>query len=83
MDYKLHRVRLKAGGSFIKSPKWLENKKAIINLKNENDDECFRWSTICALLYNETMKKQFEKIFKNIKHEDKDFSSQKRDWENF
>ena len=41
MDYKLHRVRLKAGGSFIKSPKWLENKKAIINLKNENDDECF------------------------------------------
>ena len=83
MDYKLHRVRLKTGGSFIKSPKWLENKKAIINLKNENDDECFRWSTICALLYNETMKKQFEKIFKNIKHEDKDFSSQKRDWENF
>ena len=57
MDYKLHRVRLKTGGSFIKSPKWLENKKAIINLKNENDYECFRWSTICALLYNETMKK--------------------------
>ena len=29
------------------------------------------------------MKKEFEKIFKNIKHEDKHFSSQKRDWENF
>ena len=29
------------------------------------------------------MKKEFEKIFRNIKHEDKDFSSQKRDWENF
>ena len=27
------------------------------------------------------MKKELEKIFKNIKH--KDFSSQKRDWENF
>ena len=29
------------------------------------------------------MKKEFENIFKKIKHEDKNFSSQKRDWENF
>ena len=29
------------------------------------------------------MKKQFENIFKKIKHEDKDFSSQKRDQENY
>ena len=29
------------------------------------------------------MKKEFENIFKKIKHEDKDFSSQKRKWENF
>ena len=28
------------------------------------------------------MKKEFENIFRNIKHEDKDFSSQKRNWEN-
>ena len=42
LDYKLHRVRLKRGGSYIKSPKWLENKKAVINPKNENDDECLR-----------------------------------------
>ena len=41
MDYKLHRVRLKKGRSYIKSHEWLENKKAIINPKNENDDECF------------------------------------------
>ena len=26
MDYKLQRVRLKRGGSYIKSPKWLEKK---------------------------------------------------------
>ena len=83
MDYKLHRVRLKRGGSYIKSPKWLENKKATINPKNENDDECLRWSIICALNYNEIMKKEFENIFKKIKHEDKDFLSHKRDWENF
>ena len=83
LDYKLHRVRLKRGGSYIKSPKWLENKKAVINPKNENDDECLRWSIICALNYNEIIKKEFENIFKKIKHEDKDFSSHQRDWKNF
>ena len=73
LDYKLHRVRLKRGGSYIKSPKWLENKKAVINPKNENDDECLRWLIICALNYNEIIKKEFENIFEKIKHEDKDF----------
>ena len=33
LDYKLHRVRLKRGGSYIISPKWLKNKKAVINPK--------------------------------------------------
>ena len=83
MDYKLHRVRLKRGGSYIKSPEWLLHKRATINPKNENDDECLRWSTISALNYNEIMKKEFENIFKKIKHEDKDFSSHQGDWENF
>ena len=83
MNYKLHKVSLRRGGSYIKSPEWLANKRATINPKNENDDECLRWSTISALNYNEIMKKEFENIFKKIKHEDKDFSSHKRDWENF
>ena len=81
MDYKLQRIRLNRGVSRIKSPKWLENKKAVINPKNNDDNECLRWSIICALDYNEIMKKEFENIFEKIKHEDKDFSSQKRDWE--
>ena len=83
MDYKLHRVRLRRGGSYIKSPEWLANKKATINPENYNDNECLQWSTISALNYNEIMKKEFENIFEKIKHEDKDFSSQQRDWENF
>ena len=83
VDYKLHRVRLMRGGSYVKSPEWLANKKATINPKNKNDDECLRWSTISALNYNEIMKKEFENIFKKIKHEDKDFSSHQRDWEIF
>ena len=40
MDYKLHRVHLKRGGSYIKSPEWLGNNKAVMNPKNKNDDEC-------------------------------------------
>ena len=78
MDYKLHRVRLKRGGSYIKSPEWLENKKALINqnIKNKSDDECLRWSIVSALNYNEITKKEFENIFEKIKYENKDFSSQ-------
>ena len=83
LDYQLHRVRLKRGGSYIKFPKWLLNKGATINPKNENDDECFRWSIISALNYNYIMKKEFENIFKKIKHENRDFSSHKKDWENY
>ena len=66
MDYKLHRVRLRRGGSYIKSPEWLANKKATINPKNKNDDECLRRSTISPLNYNEIMKKEFENVFKKL-----------------
>ena len=83
IDYKRHRVSLRRGGSYVKSPEQLANKKATINQKNTNDDECLQWSTISALNYGEIMKKEFENIFKKIKHGDKNFSSQKRDWRNF
>ena len=33
MDYKLHKTSLKRGGSYIKSLKWLVNKRATINPK--------------------------------------------------
>ena len=66
MDYKLHRVRLNRGGSCIKFPKWLENKKAAINPKNENDDECLRWSIICVLNYND-FKTYLKKLNMKIK----------------
>ena len=82
LDYKLHRVRLKIDGSYMKSPEWILHKEATIKPKNENDDECLSWS-IFALNYSEITKKEFENIFKKIKHEDKDFSSHQRDWENF
>ena len=80
LDFKLHRVRLRRGGSYIKSPEWLLRKGATINPKNEHDDECLRWSIISALNYSEIIKKEFQNLFKKIKHEDRDFSSHERDW---
>ena len=32
MDYKLHRVRLRRGGSYVKSPEWLEQNNESIAL---------------------------------------------------
>ena len=43
MDYKAHRVRLKRGGLYKKSPEWLLYKGATINPKNENDEICFQY----------------------------------------
>ena len=57
MDYKLHRIRLRKSGSYIKSSEWLLHKRATINPKNKNDDECLRWSTISALNSNEIMQR--------------------------
>ena len=63
IDYKLHRVRLRRGGLYIKSPEWLLHKGATVNPKNKNDDECLQWSTTSALNYNEITKKELENIF--------------------
>ena len=52
MDYKLHKVRLRRSGSYVKSLEWLLYKRATIDLKNEKDDECFQYSLTLALNYN-------------------------------
>ena len=38
--YDLNKISLNRGGSYIDYPKWLKNKKAKIDPKN-NDDKCF------------------------------------------
>lgn len=39
------RLILTNGGSYIALPKWLEDKKAIINIKNR-DNMCFLWTLL-------------------------------------
>ena len=36
------------GGKFIPLPKWVQNKKACINIKNK-DDKCFKYSIQCGI----------------------------------
>ena len=60
--YKLHKISVKRGGSYIDSPEWLKNKKATINPKN-NDDKCFQNALAVALNY-ERITKDSQKITK-------------------
>ena len=46
--YKLHKISLNRGGSYIDSPNWIKNKKVTINLKNK-DNECFKYAITAAL----------------------------------
>ena len=60
--YKLHKISLNKGGSYIDSPKWLQNKKATKNPKN-NDDQCFQYA-ITVALNHEKIRKDPQKIAK-------------------
>ena len=40
--YYFHKTDMERGESYIETPEWLKNKKkATINTKNKNDDNCF------------------------------------------
>ena len=55
MHYKLHKISLNRGGSYIDSPKWLKNKKATINPKIK-DDKCFEYALTVVLDYQNIKK---------------------------
>ena len=48
LKYKLHKISLRRGGSYIDSPKWVKNKHGTTNSKNE-DDKCIIYATIASL----------------------------------
>ena len=53
LSYHIHKTSLKRGNSYIKSPEWLANKKAIINPKNIANRR-FEYSIVVALRHKET-----------------------------
>ena len=58
------------GNSYIPLPKKLANKKAIINMKN-NDDQCFKWCIARAL---NPIEKNPERIDKNLRKQAENFN---------
>ena len=55
--YKLHKISLNRGGSYIESPKWLKNKKATITPKNDGD-KCFQYAVAVALNHKQIKNNQ-------------------------
>ena len=88
MYYRFHKTSLKRGSSYIESPKWLANKKAIINPKNTKCSACFAYSIIIALNH-QNIKNHPERITNIIPFVDKynwediDFPAGIKDWKKF
>ena len=59
------------GSSFLQLPKKIRDKKAVINMKN-NDDQCFKWSVARAL---HPVEKNSERVSKELKDQ-----SERLDW---
>ena len=53
LDVNFNQLNLTRGSSYISLPDWIVNKKAVINPKNENDEECFKWTVIAGLDHKE------------------------------
>ena len=63
---EMHTVVYKPlkGGSYIKLPKEIATKKAVVNMKNTKDDQCFLWCVLRAL---NPVEQDKERIDTNLK----------------
>ena len=85
LHYILHKTSLKRGKSYIKSPEWLENKRATINPKNKKDNKCF-WYALTVALNHQNIGNHPERISKmkpfinQYNRKDIDFPATLKDW---
>ena len=88
LDYKCHKINLNHGGSYIKSPDWIKNKKTTINSVNKKDNKCFQYAVAVALNHEE-IGKHAERITKikpfinKYKWKGINLPSEKDDWKTF
>ena len=54
LDVSFYQLNLTRGSSYIPLPGWIVSNKTVINPKNENDKECFKWAVTAALHHKET-----------------------------
>ena len=70
IEVDFNKLKLTRGSSYLPLPKNFSGKFSVINPKNEDDEECFRWAVTAALNYNE-IKKDPQRITNLKKHVDK------------
>ena len=85
--YDLNRITISKGGSYIESPKWLKDKKCVINQKN-NDNKCFQYAATLALNFNNIDRNpqrisKIKPFINNYKWNDINFPATKKDWNKF
>ena len=61
LDVNFHQLNLTRSSSYLPLPDWISSKKAVINLKNEEDEECFKWAVLAAL-HHEVIGKDPQRI---------------------
>ena len=87
LNYDHNKISLFRDGSYIDSPEWLKNKKAIINPKNK-DDKYFQYAVTVTLKY-EQIKSHPERIstikpfIDQYNWKEINFPSHKEDWKKF
>ena len=54
-----------SGSSYISLPKNFEDKKTILNVRNENDHECFKWAITSAIYQREKHPQRLNKEMMN------------------
>ena len=71
MDIHLNTYEPLKGSSHIPLPKVIQSKKAIVNVKNKEDNECFKLSITTAIYPSENHP---EKICKQLKENSEKFN---------
>ena len=72
LDININPYNPLSASSYIELPGKLAEKKAIINVKNENDNECFKWAVTSAVF---PAKEHGERLSKRMRED-----SEKFDW---
>ena len=88
LEYRLHKISLNRGNSYIISPQWLKNKGATINPENTMDNECFKYAIIAALHHQEIGRNpqrisKLKPFIDNYNWKDIEFPSHSKDWKEF
>ena len=67
LEMLVTKVKHFGGSSYIELPSEIKNKKACVNVQNKNDNECFKFSILAALHYDEIKDNHPARLSKYIK----------------